>query len=1110
MKFRSTRHFFAVFAATILFLSFSSQHPAGRTGAPGDGLCSDCHGGGGGGFDGDITLSGLPSNANPGQVYNLTVDVDVTAGSPTRAGFQIVALRNTGNSQAGVWSNNSSNSSFRAGGGRTYFGHFPAVTFGGGSNVSWSADWEAPAISDDVTFYMVSILANGSGSGGDKTIVNEITTTIEVTDPIEIDFVNIVSTTCNGADNGSAEASVMGGTSPYMYAWDNGDDTAVAMNLNGGSHSITVTDNDGTQMIAMVTIPEPDAIDIDEVISDISCIGEDDGIVELNPFGGTGSLDCNWGGSIGMGCDQEDLEPGIYFVTVSDENACENIFEIEVEEPNELAVNLSATDVSAAGNDGIVSGRAAGGTGPFQFEWSNGESSTGNTSMITGLTVGTYSVTVTDSNGCIATGSAMVSGIDCNLVITSEVTDVNCFGESSGEILLTATGISSSATFNWSNGATTSSLIGIPAGIYDVTVTENASCMDILTGITVGQPDSLQTAITLLANPACSNAMNGRINLAIAGGTEGYDLLWSNGLTNDTTIVGMDTLINLPDTLAQLAVGTYAYTLTDANGCTLIDSVILNNSDVLPPTILLQEGTVVLDESGFAEEADFSLVDAGTFDNCEIGEIVFNTGIFSCDDIGIQTYEVQVFDTNGNSSMGEASIVVLEMTPPVIDCSASAIVVNTCGAVDYPTPTATDNCDVPTLSLIDGLASGSSFPVGTSTVTYSAVDECGNSSTCSFEVTVNNDLSATFTVVDASCAGGAGSISPNISGGSSPYTVEPSDLSNLDAGTYDVVITDSNGCVFSEPVSVGQINNNLDVLIATTEPVCNGEANGSVTIEVTGGSGNYTIDFESGIDPTALSAGTYEVVVTDDADGCQSVETFVIGEPSRVEIVELTVLRDPCTGNITDLELDVRGGIEPYSIDADTLGNILVVTLSDANGCSTTANVEQMLIDELLTFDSNVITDSDGSDNGAIDITVVGGIPPYAYSWTDSSGNVVSTEQNIAGLSPGDYSLTVTDSNGCTISITLSVDMVSSIVDLDKASAKVKLYPNPSSEWVTLEFLDGIPTELSVIDAQGREVEHLVGMNSKEHLNVSEYLPGIYILRMQYDDFVVVKTFFRM
>jgi len=1088
MKFKSTKHFFALFAVTILFISFSSQHPAGRTGAPGDGLCTDCHSGGGSGFDGDITMSGVPGDATPGQIYNVTVDVELTAGSPVRGGFQIVALRNADDTQAGVWSNNDGNSSFRNSNSRTYFGHNPAQNFGGGTSLSWEADWEAPSINDDVTFYMVSILGNGGGSGGDNLIMNEFNTSIEVLDPITIEFINVVGTTCNGISDGSAEADVTGGSAPYEYEWDNGDDTAVAMNLSGGSHSVTVTDENGSQMVGVIDIPEPSEIDTDPTISAISCFGEEDGIVDLDASGGTGSLTCNWGGSIGEGCEQDGLAAGIYFVTVSDENLCENVFEIEILEPDELMVNLGSTDVTSLGNDGVATARATGGTAPYEFEWSNGTSTMGNTSQIDGLVPGTYSVVVTDSNGCETMGSVMVNGTSCNINIVPTIIDVNCFGESSGEVLLNITGISTAATFNWSNGATTNSIIGVPAGIYDVTVTENVNCMEILTGLLVSEPDSLQTAVTLLANPACETALNGRINLAIAGGVEGYDLVWSNGFINDTTIVGLDTFINLPDTLTDLGVGTFIYTLTDANGCMVVDSVTLTNSDILPPTIMLEEGIVILDDNGEAEPASFSLVDAGTFDNCELGEIQFDTGVFSCDDIGIQNYEVVVFDTNGNSSTGIASIVIFEQTPPIIDCSISATIVNTCGSVDYVEPTATDNCTVmPLIELTDGLPSGSSFPVGTTNVSFSATDGCGNVSSCSFEVTVNNDLMVEFTIEDASCTGGQGSISPNISGGSAPYVVEPSDLTNLDAGDYVVIITDSNGCVIMETVTVGQINNNLVATIATTDATCNGDSNGSVTIEIEGGSGNFDFDFGNGIDPMAIAAGIYEVVITDINDGCQLIDSFEILEPELIQVVNIDIERDACTGEIGGIELEVSGGVEPFTVTGDTLGNILILEIVDANGCTITENVEQMLITDVLTILDATIIDSDGSDNGSIDLSISGGLAPYAYSWIDSTGDVIATTEDLMDLAVGEYTVMVIDANGCVITDTYVVDLVSSTVELDKSNTKVRVYPNPSDEIINIEFLESLPQSLNVMDAQGKIIQSISNLSSNKRLDVTNY-----------------------
>ena len=157
------------FVIGILMLSFSSQQPTGRTGAPGDGLCTDCHANNGS-FGADITLSGIPSNPDPNTTYDVTIDVDVTSGSPVRSGFSMVSLDNSNDEQAGDWSNPGSGSNLRNANDREYFGHNPAQNFSGG-NVSWEAEWTAPNLTDDVTFYIAVNLANGSGTAGERILV---------------------------------------------------------------------------------------------------------------------------------------------------------------------------------------------------------------------------------------------------------------------------------------------------------------------------------------------------------------------------------------------------------------------------------------------------------------------------------------------------------------------------------------------------------------------------------------------------------------------------------------------------------------------------------------------------------------------------------------------------------------------------------------------------------------------------------------------------------------------------------------------------------------------------------------------------------------------------
>ena len=253
---------FIAFAIVVgLFISFSGSHPVGRSGAPGDGLCSDCHSGGAG-VSGNINVLGLPSQVEGGVTYTLTAELEATAGSPARGGFQVVALFDSNDNQAGTWSNSDGSSSLKPGGGRIYFGHQPFRTFGAGNVVEWEADWEAPMTADDVTFYMAGNLANGNGStSGDRIVVNQLTTTVTVVQALDLSFSNIGGVSCFGDTDGTATVTVMGGTPPYTVEWSNGETGTTANALPGGSVTVSVEDDNGMMASDVVDIPEPDEID---------------------------------------------------------------------------------------------------------------------------------------------------------------------------------------------------------------------------------------------------------------------------------------------------------------------------------------------------------------------------------------------------------------------------------------------------------------------------------------------------------------------------------------------------------------------------------------------------------------------------------------------------------------------------------------------------------------------------------------------------------------------------------------------------------------------------------------------------------------------------------
>lgn len=1084
-----------------LILAFSSAPPNGRTGAPGDGLCTNCHGNTAS-FDGDITISGIPNNPVPNTTYTVRVDIDVTTGNPVRGGFQLVALDNTNDNQAGTWTNPDNDTRISMGGGRQYVGHSPAQNFGGGSTVSYEADWTAPNINDDITIYVASILGNGSGSNGDRLLTTTEQFTIMGSTPIVLDFVS-EDALCFGSTDGSAEVIASGGTPPYEYNWSNGDDTEMIFNLPADTYAVTVTDDNGTTEIGTVRVDEPDEIDIDPVIINVSCNGDADGEVSLNPFGGTGSnFDCDWG--FDNQCTQTNLEADIYFVTITDENACVVVREVEVEEPEQIMIALTTIDADL-GDNGEITAMVSGGTPPYNFDWSNGTNEDAPMeSTISNLVPNTYSVMITDDNGCEATASASIMGSMCTISATPIFNNIECAGTNTGAIQLVLDGVQNTPAFLWSDQSTGQSIVNAPAGTYSVTVSDGP-CVQILDNLIIEEPDSLIVTTLVLVNTACQSAANGRITIGINGGVGDYDVVWSHGPINDTIISGNDMIINLPDTLVGLAPGTYTYSVTDGNQCEVTDSIVIRNGDVLPPFLRLQQADVILDDNGFAPAIGFDQVDDGSFDNCEIDQIIFDSGTFTCDDIGIRRVPVTAIDGNGNSTTDTVSIAIFELTPPMIDCSQSSVVTNSCEAVFYSVPLATDNCGGVAVELQDGLASGSIFAPGVTTIRFSAIDDCNNTTDCEFTVTVNSDLESDAIVVDASCVGNDGSIEIQASGGTPPYTITPfENATGLVAGNYAFTINDSAGCTIEQTVVVQELDSGITSSITTTDVLCFGDATGSASVIPAGGSGDFTISGEL----DNLVAGNYAVTITDIA-GCSIVDSFVINQPEELSST-FDFEQDLCIPNtLTSQNLTITGGTPPYDSEALVENNSVTINVIDFNNCTFS---EIITLDEIVPIELSVIDVivDDGSASGGATVSPVGGTEPLTITWTDDTGAVVGNEATLSGVAAGEYTATVEDANGCTSLIIVVIDLQTATTDLDNDNKIANVYPSPAYDVINIEFSDGLPEYINIMDTNGRLMHNIKQVNQSMTVEVRDMSSGVYLMHLIYEDKAYVKTFVKL
>ena len=369
---------------------------------------------------------------------------------------------------------------------------------------------------------------------------------------------------CFTGATGTIDLTVTDGTSPYTYIWNNGETTEDISNLNAGTYTVTVTDANGCVTTATATISQP-AGSLTATVSvtqNVNCFGGSNGSIDLTATDGTAPYTYQWNN----GATTEDisnLSAGTYAVTVTDANGCSFTISATITQPN-AALNGSGVvtqNVSCnAGANGTIDLTVVDGTAPYTYSWSNGET----TEDISNLAAGTYTVTVTDANGCTFTTSLTVTqpaaALNTNISITQNVL---CYGGANGSIDLTATDGTAPYTYIWSNGATTEDITNLTAGTYTVTVTDANGCTTTATG-TVTQPSaSLSAGTSVTQNVSCNGGNNGSITLTVNGGTAPYTYNWSNG---DTT-----------QNIGNLASGNYAVTITDANGCTAIATAAITN-----------------------------------------------------------------------------------------------------------------------------------------------------------------------------------------------------------------------------------------------------------------------------------------------------------------------------------------------------------------------------------------------------------------------------------------------------------------------------------------------------------------------------------------------------
>ena len=498
----------------------------------------------------------------------------------------------------------------------------------------------------------------------------EATVVLEDPEPLQSEA-NVISDysgqdiSCTGANDGIVLVSTTGGVTPFSYSWSNGANSQQVGSLAPGNYIVTITDANNCSTTAGVSLSEPTTVNIDVVVGSnyngqqVSCFGASDGAATASGSGGVAPYAYQWDAAANFqtSAAASNLSAGTYSVTVYDANGCGQAGSVTLAQPTQLEAtavvfsDYNGAQISCTGeDDGLASVTASEGTAPYTYEWSNGET----TQNASGLSAGTYTVTVTDINNCSIVRSVTLADplpVSLDAQITSDYngTVISCFGENDGTASASAAGGTGAYTYNWSNGQTGPNAVNLVEGTYTVIVADINGCTAEAT-VVLEQPESVQSSAEVISNYngtniSCNGANDGIALVTTAGGVTPYTYNWSNGQTTQQ--------------IANLSAGAYDVTITDANGCSTITSVSLTEpvavSSTAEVTSVYNEG-VDISILGGNDGAAIVFPAGGTAPySYQWNDLAFQT-TQTASNLSAGTYTVLVSDANGCTSSSQVTL----------------------------------------------------------------------------------------------------------------------------------------------------------------------------------------------------------------------------------------------------------------------------------------------------------------------------------------------------------------------------------------------------------------------------------------------------------------------
>lgn len=899
--------------------------------------------------------------------------------------------------------------------------------------------------------YFMRIVDNNTGCTLDTSF------TINEPDDQLLIFPDITQPNC-GQPNGIAAVNVVGGEMPYDYAWadDPAEMSNALMNVGDGDYAVTITDDVGCQDSLMINLMSDDVLIIDAYITmGLNCDGT--GMGEL--FGEILQSTANshtyvWTNPMGDVISNlptaEFTMPGDYEILIeAPSTGCVALATVTVPANSAFTYDLSFENPSCpnATNGTITIDNFSGGVAPYTCMWSDMSITD---CMPTGLSAGTYMVTISDDTGCEIDTMIMLEDQPLNFTVDIVVVDVGCSPAMGGSIDVTPVGGIGPFVCMWDDATIMScNPTGLDEGTYNFTITDDAGCeLDTFATI-LGNPVMI-TFDQDITNPSCSGGL-GSISISnIMGGMAPYEVTW-----NDPTLLGPD--------ITGLSANDYTASITDDNGCVLDTTfALINQDDSFQPPFISQAPTCINGDDGF-----ISILNCIGC-TCEWEDPTLN--IQNCDLVGLTQgmYNVTITDPAGcqqdtmiDISVTEGLEIELVNMPIDAECfevangQAEAIVTNDplgIGTFDFFWSSIGDD-DSGLSDTAENLAQGQNWVY--------AFDGFCQSDTLFFTTNEPTKIRLDFdnSVINGTMCRGECDATVMLQGrggtsASGDYSFEWSDggsganRTDVCPGWNYITIIDDNDCMQIDSIFITQ----PDTLIvqidstASTSLNCFGNATGTIKVDAMGGCFDFVYEWPAGVDSdedTAedLELGTYVITVTDGC-GCAKEVEFDLQGADQIQ----PTLIDPgvaeCFGGTADIGVvDVIGGVPgnyTYSINfgerlaIDSIVEVPIgmysLTVFDAGGCSETVQVEVAQPDQLIVdLGSDICLDL-GETNVVITANVSGNQSDVDFFWSSDSPFecIDSTDCDAISITPSTfatYEVEIVDGNGCTDTDIIQVEI---------------------------------------------------------------------------------------